>query len=40
MIVKIGGSSEDIRLMGSFEIESTAYIQGKTRGFYAKAIVK
>jgi len=35
MTVRIGASSEDIRLTGSFEIEDTAYIEGKSRGFYA-----
>lgn len=37
MTVKVGGSSRDIRLTGTFEITDTAYIDGKTRGFYAKA---
>lgn len=37
MTVRVGASSEDIRLTGSFEIENTAFICGKTRGFYAKA---
>lgn len=37
MTVKVGSSSKDIRLTGSFEITDTAYIDGKKRGFYAKA---
>lgn len=37
MTVKVGSSSRDIRLTGSFEITDTAYIDGKKRGFYAKA---
>lgn len=35
MTVRIGASSEDIRLTGSFRIKDTAYIEGKSRGFYA-----
>ncbi|WP_199558853.1 glycoside hydrolase family 3 N-terminal domain-containing protein [Paenibacillus antibioticophila] len=38
MTVTVGGSSEDIRLSDTFEIENTAYIVGKDRGFYAKPI--
>jgi beta-glucosidase len=33
MSVKVGASSEDIRLSGKFEIEDTACIVGKTEGF-------
>ncbi len=36
MTVKIGASSEDIRLIDFFEIENTTYIDAKKRGFYAK----
>ncbi len=36
MTVRIGGSSQDIRLVDTFDIENTAYVDGKTRGFYAK----
>lgn len=34
----VGSSSEDIRLKGEFEILQDAWIQGKNRGFYAKAV--
>jgi beta-glucosidase len=37
MTVKIGASSKDIRLTAGFEIGNSAYIDGKDRGFYAKA---
>lgn len=37
MTVKVGGSSRDIRLTGAFEITDTVRIDGKKRGFYAKA---
>jgi beta-glucosidase len=37
MAVMVGASSKDIRLTGAFEISGSAYIDGKTRGFYAKA---
>jgi len=37
--VMVGASSEDIRLTGSFEITESRCIDGKTRGFYAKAEV-
>jgi len=37
--VMAGASSEDIRLTGSFEITETRSVNGKTRGFYAKAEV-
>lgn len=40
MTVKVGASSEDIRLSGTFEIEDTTYIDGKTRGFYARTMVE
>ncbi len=36
MSVLVGASSEDIRLEDKFEIENTEYIDGKTRGFFAK----
>ena len=39
MTVKVGSSSEDIRLTESFDIENTAFIVGKNRGFFAKTIV-
>ncbi len=35
MDVMVGSSSQDIRLRDSFHIDRTAYIDGKTRGFYA-----
>lgn len=37
MTVHVGGSSKDIRLSESFDITETAVVDGKTRGFYAKA---
>lgn len=37
MTVLAGASSCDIRLKGHFEITKTAAVDGKTRGFYAKA---
>lgn len=37
MTVKVGSSSRDIRLTGTFEITETAFIDGKNRGFYARA---
>ena len=37
MNVLVGGSSEDIRLVGSFEITDDKIIEGKNRGFYAKS---
>ncbi len=40
MTVRIGASSEDIRLINTFEIENTTYIDGKKRGFYAKSRVE
>ena len=38
MTVKVGSSSEDIRLSDSFEIEDTAFIVGKNRGFFARTM--
>ncbi|MBT2293137.1 glycoside hydrolase family 3 C-terminal domain-containing protein [Paenibacillus albidus] len=40
MTVGVGASSEDIRLSGSFEVENTSLIEGRTRGFYAKTRVE
>lgn len=37
MTVKVGSSSKAIRLTGEFEITETSIIDGKNRGFYAKA---
>lgn len=37
MTLKIGASSKDIRLTDSFAITNTAEVDGKNRGFYAKA---
>jgi len=39
MSIQVGASSEDIRLEDKFEIENTAYIDGKNRGFFAKTKV-
>jgi beta-glucosidase len=39
MTVKVGSSSEDIRLSDTFEIEDTAFIVGKNRGFFARTMV-
>ncbi len=39
MTVRVGASSEDIRLTGTFQIENTAHIVGKNRGFFAKTSV-
>jgi beta-glucosidase len=39
MTVRVGGSSQDIRLTGTFVIENTAVIDPRRRGFYAKASV-
>jgi beta-glucosidase len=39
MNVMAGASSQDIRLTGSFEITGSKCIEGKKRGFYAKAEV-
>jgi beta-glucosidase len=39
MNVMVGASSEDIRLSGSFFITESKLVEGKTRGFYAKAEV-
>jgi beta-glucosidase len=40
MTARIGSSSADIRLEGSFTIADTAFIDGKSRGFYASATVR
>ena len=37
--VSVGGSSEDARLRGSYEVMSSAFIDGKARGLYAEAAV-
>ena len=37
MTVKVGSSSKDIKLTGEFDITESAFIDGKSRGFYAKA---
>lgn len=37
--IQVGSSSEDIRLSGIFCISRDAHIDGKTRGFYAQAVV-
>jgi beta-glucosidase len=37
MTVRVGASSEDIRLTGTFHIENSAEIEGSQRGFYAQA---
>ncbi|MCQ6271448.1 glycoside hydrolase family 3 C-terminal domain-containing protein [Pseudarthrobacter sp. R1] len=39
MTVKVGASSADTRLTGAFDIENTAIIDGKRRGFYATTSV-
>jgi beta-glucosidase len=39
MNIMVGASSEDIRLMGSFDITESKQVEGKKRGFYAKAEV-
>lgn len=39
MKVYVGGSSDDIRLEGGFEITDTAYINPAKRGFYAERII-
>jgi beta-glucosidase len=39
MTVRIGASSQDTRLTGTFVIENTAIIEGKRRGFFARASV-
>jgi beta-glucosidase len=39
MTVNVGASSADIRLTGSFDIENSAVIDGKNRGFYATTTV-
>ena len=35
--VHVGSASDDIRLQGTFTIDKDAYVDGKTRGFYAQA---
>jgi beta-glucosidase len=40
MNVMVGASSEDIRLTGNFEITESGRVEGKKRGFYAKAEVR
>lgn len=35
MLVRVGASSEDIRLEGNFSITDSAFVKGSTRGFYA-----
>ena len=40
MTVSVGASSEDIRLVNKFQIENTAYIDSRKRGFYAKTWVE
>lgn len=35
--VKIGASSQDIRLQGAFRIAEDCWIEGRGRSFYAKA---
>lgn len=35
MTVRVGGSSNNLPLEGSFQISDSRYIDGKTRGFYA-----
>ena len=37
MEVRVGSSSEKISLTGNFTITDTAHIDGRNRGFYAKA---
>lgn len=37
MTIKVGASSKDIRLTETFEITNSSYVDGKNRGFYAKA---
>ena len=39
MDVLIGSSSQDIRLEDSFHIIDSTWLDGKERGFYAKAQV-
>ncbi len=38
--LKIGASSEDIRLTGSFRVTENAWIRGRDRAFYAKSRVE
>lgn len=37
--VSVGSSSADIRLNGTFTIMESAYVEGRTRGFYAESII-
>ena len=37
--VEIGSSSEDIRLTDEYRLTENAWVKGRERGFYAKAIV-
>ncbi len=39
MTVRVGSSSEDIRLSGQFNIENNAGIVGKNRGFFARTCI-
>ena len=39
-VVEIGSSSEDIRLNGEFRIQENTYVEGRSRGFYAEAVVE
>jgi beta-glucosidase len=39
-LVEIGSSSEDIRLRDSFAVTEDAYIDPKTRGFYARVSLR
>ncbi|MBP1823301.1 glycoside hydrolase family 3 C-terminal domain-containing protein [Mycobacterium sp. OAE908] len=39
MTVRVGSSSTDIRLTGTFTIQNTKFIDGKTRGFFAHSAV-
>ena len=38
--VEIGSSSDDIRLKGEFQILEDTYVEGRSRGFYSKAVVE
>ena len=37
---EIGGSSEDIRLSGAFEIAENGWVAGRDRAFYADVTVE
>ena len=39
MTVRVGGSSKELPLSGTFEISKSAIVDGRTRGFYANALV-